>query len=345
MKRSVYHAIIETIEVEEFDYQECLKVLTCKFPSVRHEALCSILSQEHQKRVKRAFSHQTSAAKRKENYRIFTQRLRDQQQFGTSGPGIIVELARANRFSATLTAKALLVDHLTETSGEGKPPTKQQVSALMRDTNLIEDSDVAVEVLKATLSDESYGYLSECTKRSIGAEYERRLKRHLRKLNISFRDGHDLRSGGYDKTPDVKLDVPIAVNGSVVNWIESKALFGDDENHTAYLNEQLWSYWNRFGPGLVIYWCGFLSHLVWSTEHGILVRDSFPTEQEIVYLDPLRSGAIFDQPFESDPDDDPSDQDEESAAEESEIDTAKQPPSTTTTDDALVGQTQSLALN
>ena len=56
----------------------------------------------------------------------------------------------------------------------------------MRDTNLIEDSDVAVEVLKATLSDESYGYLSECTKRSIGAEYERRLKRHLRKLNISF---------------------------------------------------------------------------------------------------------------------------------------------------------------
>ena len=51
----------------------------------------------------------------------------------------------------------------------------------------------------------------------------------------------------------------------------------------------------RFGPGLVIYWCGFLSHLVWSTEHGILVRDSFPTEQEIVYLDPLRSGAIFDQ--------------------------------------------------
>ena len=84
-----------------------------------------------------------------------------------AGPGIIVELARANRFSATLTAKALLVDHLTETSGEGKPPTKQQVSALMRDTNLIEDSDVAVEVLKATLSDESYGYLRINTENSV----------------------------------------------------------------------------------------------------------------------------------------------------------------------------------
>ena len=65
----------------------------------------------------------------------------------------------------------------------------------------------------------------------------------------------------------------------------------------------------RFGPGLVIYWCGFLSHLVWSTEHGILVRDSFPTPDEIVYLDPLRSGSVLDTPFESDPDDDPSDED------------------------------------
>jgi len=326
MKGSVYRAVVETIESEVFDYQECKRTLVTKFPSIKEEALCSILSQEHQKRVKRSFSHQTSAAKRKENYRLFLAKL----QKGETG--IIVEIARANRFSATLTAKALLVDHLTEKSEDGKPPDKKLVAAMMRDTNLIEDSDIAVEVFKATMSDESYGYLSECIKRSIGAEYERRLKRHLRNLNISFQDEHDLRAGGYDKTPDVKLDVPIAVNGSVVNWIESKALFGDEENHTGYLNEQLWSYWNRFGPGLVIYWCGFLSHLVWSTEHGILVRDSFPTQQEIVYLDPLRSGAVLDQGFETDPDDDPSDdlESEESLSEET---------------DPLVTKTSELNLN
>ena len=36
------------------------------------------------------------------------------------------------------------------------------------------------------------------------------------------------------------------VGGYVVNWIESKASFGDEDCHRTYLKEQFWCYHNRW---------------------------------------------------------------------------------------------------
>lgn len=44
---------------------------------------------------------------------------------------------------------------------------------------------------------------------SIGHEYEFLLRRNLEKLNISYHNEDELRLKGYDKTPDIKLDIPI----------------------------------------------------------------------------------------------------------------------------------------
>lgn len=43
--------------------------------------------------------------------------------------------------------------------------------------------------------------------------------------------------------------------------------------------------YRRFGPGLVIYWFGFIEELDEHREKGIMIMDSFPTN--ITYMDPL----------------------------------------------------------
>ena len=110
------------------------------------------------------------------------------------------------------------------------------------------------------------------------------LRIYLEERNISFYNEHYLRDKGYDKTPDFKLEIPIAVDGVVVNWVESKAQFGSFSVHQKYINEQYLSYWNRFGPGLVIYWFGFVDNIIESSETKFIVMDKFP--ENITYMDP-----------------------------------------------------------
>jgi hypothetical protein len=49
----------------------------------------------------------------------------------------------------------------------------------------------------------------------------------------------------------------------------------DDYSHKTNM-EQFWGYKNRYGPGMVIYWFGFIDELQ-SENNGILLMDSFPT--------------------------------------------------------------------
>jgi len=269
MELVTYERVVDSINEKQFDHDKTLRELVVEFPDERVETLRSIVSQEYQRQVKSRFRHLHHADTRKSVLSEFCRRVREGDR-----PAIIVDIAKRHQTSAAITAKIVLEEYLD--LGEDKEAVKRQVGRYMRDTNLLEDRDLAYEVFLASLKDDSYGPLAESIKHSIGEEHEQKIKDRLRALDIPFVDEHVLRSKGYDKTPDVKLEVPIAVGGRVINWIESKALFGDREAHEGYLRDQFWSYWNRFGPGLVIYWFGYIKQLDNNGEAGISLTDRFP---------------------------------------------------------------------
>jgi hypothetical protein len=100
----------------------------------------------------------------------------------------------------------------------------------------------------------------------------------------------------------------------MVHWIDSKASFGDDRTHTQQMEGQYATYVNRYGPGCVIYWFGYISDLSVSVQvqNGeveqqgpggaegmrpvdVLLRNTFPAAEEIMQLhqhsDPTAAAA------------------------------------------------------
>ena len=96
------------------------------------------------------------------------------------------------------------------------------------------------------------------------------IERWLDSHNIEYRNENELRDSGVTKTPDCVLDEPLNIDGTEVSWIESKALFGDEAEHKHYSNKQFKHYEKDFGPGMVVYWYGYLDSI---TLDGNLIKN------------------------------------------------------------------------
>jgi len=68
-------------------------------------------------------------------------------------------------------------------------------------------------------------------------------------------------AGKFAKTPDCLLDEPIKLNGWTINWIESKASFGDRVEFNKNIRGQLAQYVDMFGHGVVVYWFGHIDEV------------------------------------------------------------------------------------
>ena len=280
MKQHVYFNVVREIDLLPFDFQACQSALLDKFPGENPKTLKGIVSQQYQKKIKKTYRLFSSENKKAKAFRDYKDLVGQGQEVG-----VICQIARRNRFSAALTAKFIVEEWIHERTG--KRPSKGNLSELTKSPLLIEDGRLSMEVSHAHQRDDNYGPTAEYIKHCIGHEYEIRLQNDIIDLIIPFLGEKEQREKGFDKTPDIKLEVPINIDGCIINWIESKALFGDVDNHGAYLQDQLWSYWNRFGPGMVIYWFGYIDELKNNTRHsGILVADSFPSADKIKFYDP-----------------------------------------------------------
>ncbi|XP_060069679.1 CDAN1-interacting nuclease 1-like [Ylistrum balloti] len=278
MKLAVYNEIVDLMRKYK-TRDEALRHIAPRYPDVSVGALGSIFAQDYQKKMRKTHHLHYSP----DTTEYYYDKYKDGVDSGQKH--VIMTIARNIDLSPSLLSRMILERHLSRTKYGGDNPPRSQVTQMMKDTTLIENPVLANEIYECVLSDDQYGPLVDKIKHSIGHEYEFKLNRTLDSLKLSYIGEDQMRAKGYDKTPDVKLEVPIAVDGHMVNWIESKASFGDEYSHRSYLKDQFWSYWNRFGPGMVIYWFGFIDELDSNTEKGIILRDSFP--ESIVRLNPV----------------------------------------------------------
>lgn len=163
---------------------------------------------------------------------------------------------------------------------------KSAISEMLRNPHAVPDVLLAANVFACLYRDNRDGAVSDTIRQCIGEEYEVRMKRLATEAGLHYHDEGDLRRGGYDKTPDLKLAVPCMYRGRVVNWFESKASFGDADSHRRYLRDQLSSYANRFGPGVVVYWFGYVDQIAeWPENQNVVqIIDRFPGAGELELL-------------------------------------------------------------
>ncbi|KAK0075375.1 hypothetical protein PV326_011645 [Microctonus aethiopoides] len=273
MKKQLYDEIVEDIYKYRGLTRDCANMLIKKYPTVSSDSLHSIVSSELMYRLKKC---------RGLLYGARNDYLGQAAQKNGQSPGIIVRIAAGVNLPPALLARRILEQYYQNTQ---EPVPRSVISRFLKDTTLIEDVDLAYEINLCILYDDRNGFISDAFCLEIGREYEVKLQNILQQQKISYRTEDDLRSRGYDKTPDVKLEIPIAINGFVINWIESKARFGTPSIHKTYIKEQFFSYWNRFGPGLVIYWFGFVDEIVEQAEKKYIILDHFP--ENITYMNPM----------------------------------------------------------
>jgi len=148
--------------------------------------------------------------------------------------------------------------------------SKKQFWKYVREPQAIVDKRIQRDIIEITQEDCVYSPWANEEQYKRGLWGEAQLQGWLNAKGLTYKTEKDLR-GEFPKTPDCLLDEPIRVNGWEINWIESKASFGDKIEINRNIKKQLEPYTELFGDGLVVYWFGFVDEV--ESPEGIFITD------------------------------------------------------------------------
>ncbi|MEM4160933.1 MAG: TPD domain-containing protein [Thermoplasmata archaeon] len=135
--------------------------------------------------------------------------------------------------------------------------TRRQFWSWVRDAGKIEDGRIKKELSEACEADIVYSPKGMEIQKKRGKAGEEKLYNALEERKIEFRTEKEL-TGKVRKTPDALLLTPLRVGRFQINWIESKANFGDVVEIRHNTRKQFSEYVKLFGPGVAVYWFGIV---------------------------------------------------------------------------------------
>ncbi|KAM7356296.1 CDAN1-interacting nuclease 1 [Cochliomyia hominivorax] len=253
---------------------DCEIELQDKFPEIKRSTLKALLQLELTNRMRSEHWRYDAYAKK------YLKRYEELCKMFPNNNNNLLDIARDEGIGPVMMCRSLLKLKYNFKND------KKKLSILMRYPHLINDPQLAANITQCLCSDSNDGPLIDLRRRVLGEEYEYKLKQMAQAAGMHFYDENDLRRLGYDKTPDIKMILPFLYKGEVINWIESKACFGDIKTHKFNIQQQLNSYCNRFGAGIIIYWFGYHESTPSLSDNsiGIIVLDDFPAKSDIDLL-------------------------------------------------------------
>jgi len=158
----------------------------------------------------------------------------------------IIQLSEEYKFPPTLIATTLLKE-----MGMSK-------KYVFNHLDEIEDNRLASEIKEALEIDLYFSPEAHSFQARKGILGEMIVAKWLEYRNIEYLTEEELRKQSAEKTPDFFLPDPVEIRGQQVNWIESKAVFGNETDHQTYIKKQFFHYEELYGSGMVIYWYGYV---------------------------------------------------------------------------------------